>query len=214
MKTKEKIVNVSLALFNEQGECNVTTNHIAAHVGISPGNLYYHFRNKEDIIHSIIEQYAAVLAQVLPPLDPAALEPGGLLRLSHDLDAILGVMWQYRFLGDNLPELLSRAQALRQQYLGVQTCLDDRLRADLRAVADEGLIKVGGDEQPAMERTLQMVLMFWISYKKIMLGTQSLERKLLWQGRLQALMVIRPYLTAAGCSQWRELPAHHPDPGG
>ncbi len=58
MKTRDKIIQASIALFNEQGERNVTTNHIAAHLGISPGNLYYHFRNKEDIILSIYEEYA------------------------------------------------------------------------------------------------------------------------------------------------------------
>lgn len=53
MKTRDRIIHSATELFNDQGERNITTNHIAAHLGISPGNLYYHFRNKEDIIHSI-----------------------------------------------------------------------------------------------------------------------------------------------------------------
>ena len=61
MKTRDKIIQASIVLFNEQGERNVTTNHIAAHLNISPGNLYYHFRNKEDIILSIYEEYAGNL---------------------------------------------------------------------------------------------------------------------------------------------------------
>ena len=49
-KTRDRIVEASLELFNAQGERSVTTNHIAAHLGMSPGNLYYHFRNKQAII--------------------------------------------------------------------------------------------------------------------------------------------------------------------
>ncbi len=47
--TKARIVEASLELFNQHGERAMTTNHIAAHLGISPGNLYYHSRNKEEI---------------------------------------------------------------------------------------------------------------------------------------------------------------------
>jgi AcrR family transcriptional regulator len=53
MKTKDRIIQAAVELFNAQGEQNVTTNHIAAHLSMSPGNLYYHFRNKEDIIRAI-----------------------------------------------------------------------------------------------------------------------------------------------------------------
>ena len=56
-KTRDRIVEASLELFNAQGERSVTTNHIAAHLGMSPGNLYYHFRNKQAIIAELFAQY-------------------------------------------------------------------------------------------------------------------------------------------------------------
>ena len=67
MKTKDKIIQASIELFNLLGERNVSTNHIAAHLNISPGNLYYHYRNKDDIIRSIYTLYEQNLDQMFQP---------------------------------------------------------------------------------------------------------------------------------------------------
>ncbi|MDP1775780.1 MAG: TetR/AcrR family transcriptional regulator, partial [Moraxellaceae bacterium] len=64
MKTRDRILLKSLALFNEQGERAVTTNHIAAELGISPGNLYYHFANKESIIFGLFLRYSDEMTKV------------------------------------------------------------------------------------------------------------------------------------------------------
>ena len=59
--TYNRIVDASLVLFNEEGERNISTNHIAAHLSISPGNLYYHFRNKDEIIMQLFKRYSQEL---------------------------------------------------------------------------------------------------------------------------------------------------------
>lgn len=54
--THDMILRTALELFNAQGSRTVTTNHIAKGCGISPGNLYYHFKNKEEIIRALYNQ--------------------------------------------------------------------------------------------------------------------------------------------------------------
>ena len=56
MKTTDRIIAAAVTLFNEKGTKAVSTHHIAAAAGISPGNLYYHFRNKGEIIRAIFEE--------------------------------------------------------------------------------------------------------------------------------------------------------------
>ena len=68
MKTRDKIVFAALNLFNEHGERNITTNHIAAHIDISPGNLYYHFRNKQEIVREIFALYSNELLERFSPI--------------------------------------------------------------------------------------------------------------------------------------------------
>ena len=64
MKTKERIIKTAIELFNNHGTQAITTNHIAKNIDISPGNLYYHFKNKFDIIRSISDKFHIELKSV------------------------------------------------------------------------------------------------------------------------------------------------------
>ena len=64
-RTRERILELSLQLFNTYGEPNVNTTIIAEEMRISPGNLYYHFKNKDDIINSIFQQFEREIDRLL-----------------------------------------------------------------------------------------------------------------------------------------------------
>ena len=65
MDTKGKIIAKAIDLFNIHGTKAISTNHIAKEMGISPGNLYYHFGSKNDIIRSISDNFSNELGSVL-----------------------------------------------------------------------------------------------------------------------------------------------------
>ncbi|MBL4787688.1 MAG: TetR/AcrR family transcriptional regulator [Kordiimonadaceae bacterium] len=62
---RERIIAESLHLFNQHGAENVGCNKIAASLGISPGNLYYHFKNKEAIIQRLFDDIDADITSIL-----------------------------------------------------------------------------------------------------------------------------------------------------
>ncbi len=92
VKTKDRILLTSLDLLNKNGVAVVTTNHVAKEMAISPGNLYFHFANKEEIIRQIFKQMTA------ETYDLWRTKPGK--RLIHPLVMIeknFELFWKYRF---------------------------------------------------------------------------------------------------------------------
>ncbi len=90
---RQQILDAALRLFNDQGVGPVSTNHISAEVGISPGNLYYHFRNKEDIVWALLQNLLGELR--------LHFESASKLDLAELLGWLMGngvdIMWRYRF---------------------------------------------------------------------------------------------------------------------
>lgn len=117
MTTKELILETALRLFNEQGTNAVSTNHIAAALGISPGNLYYHYRNKEEIIRAIFERLYDIWDTTLTLSGDRPPTLDDLQRLVRDN---FMVMWDYRFVYRELVPLLRRDAELRLRYEAVR----------------------------------------------------------------------------------------------
>lgn len=95
MKTKERILLGSLQLFNAHGATEVTTNDISKELKMSPGNLYFHYKNKEQIIREIFKKMAAETATVWKPETKLAKKKQ--IHLIEFIDKNLLLYWKYRF---------------------------------------------------------------------------------------------------------------------
>ncbi|WP_319782694.1 TetR/AcrR family transcriptional regulator [Oceanisphaera sp. IT1-181] len=210
IKTKERIVAAALQLFNEQGEANVTTNHIAAHLGISPGNLYYHFRNKNHIIARIFLQYSEHLRQNFTPLSgPVSSSSASPAMWFHYLDATFYVMWEFRFFYANLNDILQRDPELHQQYLAVQQELTLNLQALLRELNQQQVLIIADAEIAPLTDVLKMLVSFWVSYQSAQSLTPHISQAVLYEGVSRILLLLKPYFHPELGLELSSLMAHY-----
>lgn len=198
MKTRDKIVYAALELFNQHGERNITTNHIADHIEISPGNLYYHFRNKQEIVREIFALYSAELLERFTPIQGSQ---ESLTMLKSYLDSIFTLMWKYRFFYANLPEILSRDEQLHEQYIDVQEKLQANLIAIMQEFVSLKLLNVDQQQLKSLVCTLHLIACSWLAYQSAMASKTSITEQMVKQGMLQMLNVVKPLATEQGLEQ-------------
>jgi len=191
MKTRDKIIQASIELFNEQGERNVTTNHIAAHLAISPGNLYYHFRNKEDIILSIYEEYARSL--LLETLSKVPEEDKPLDALVLYMDSVFQTTMKFRFFYSNLPVLLDKNPSLREKYVEVQQSISERVSHLLISLRAADIIDFPDDSLADIVSILRLINTFWVSFYQTQTIVNEVNDSVFYQGVLKILVILRPY---------------------
>lgn len=159
MKTKEKILITALALFNSTNTQAATTNHIAAAMGISPGNLHYHYKNREAIIYALYVQMQEKCLQG-QELVPTSIEALVLLH-KH----LANVFWEYRFFHRELLFLLSRDETLKQRYIEDNLSYQKRLTLMLHDFHDKGWLYLPYDNVVThVCDSIMVFTQFWHSY--------------------------------------------------
>lgn len=96
MKTKERILLGALDLFNLDAATEVTTNDLARGLNMSPGNLYFHYKNKEQIIRELFKRLAQETAQIWKPQAKYAKNKER-MQMVEFIDSNLQLYWKYRF---------------------------------------------------------------------------------------------------------------------
>jgi AcrR family transcriptional regulator len=193
-QTRERILEASLAMFNAQGEPNVTTNHIADELAISPGNLYYHFRNKEDIVEQVFMRYEA-------RMDEALLVPEGRLPDLEDvwmqLHLVFECMWNYRFLYRDLVDILSRNRKLKAHFARILDRAALSAAAVLRGLAEAGIVRATADEIRATAENILLVATFWLNFNIVRNARTDSSQDDLTRGIYQVMLLIAPFLRDA-----------------
>lgn len=195
-RTRERILETSLALFNRHGEPHITTADIADEMNISPGNLYYHFRNKDDIIGDL---YAAFEAKAMPMFSV----PAGRVVDVEDLWLLLHLlferMWEYRFLYRDLDELTSRNRKLALRFAELVRRGEATVLELCRGMVAAGTMRADAREQAALARNIVIVATYWMSFERISRASPGRpqneeEVRHFERGAYQVLALVAPFL--------------------
>jgi AcrR family transcriptional regulator len=194
-RTRERILELSLRLFNEFGEPNVTTTTIAEELKISPGNLYYHFRNKDDIINSLFAQFEQEIEKRLRFPDdhrPAIDEMWSYLQYMADF------LWTYRFLYRDLNDLLARNRMLETHFKQIITHKVNFARQLCEILVADGEMEAGPAEISVIATNIGIIATYWLSYQFVMnprkYNDQAAIRDELHQAGLHIMSLMAPYL--------------------
>ena len=193
-RTAERILEVSLELFNRFGEPNVSTTLISAELRISPGNLYYHYPAKDELINSLYDRYERALGELLASADGVEnVEDAWLF-----VHMLFELIWKYRFLYRDLNDLLSKNRRLETHF---QFVLKNKSRA-VAAVLD-GLtlgqaVRIDTREAEPVASAMVVVLTYWLSFEYVRDPRKALEPEsasaALSRGAYHVLTLLMPYL--------------------
>ncbi|WP_340268103.1 TetR/AcrR family transcriptional regulator [Sphingobium mellinum] len=109
--TPDRILSAALRLFNSNGVDRVAIYKIASDLGISPGNLTYHFAKKQDIIYSLIDRLELEAAEVL-----TSPRNSGAKYLAEYIVNLFSLMWRYHFFFESLTYFTATDPHLAESY--------------------------------------------------------------------------------------------------
>jgi AcrR family transcriptional regulator len=190
-RTRERILETALLLFNRLGEPNVTTADIAGEMEISPGNLYYHFRNKDEIIAELFATFGRRLDELLtwPQGRSAGIEDLWLL-----LHLLFEAMWDHRFLFRDLDEILSRNRSVATRFALIMRRGSSTVIELCRAMVATGAMDASEREIAALAENVTLIATYWISFQKLSAAERGTTPVSLDRAAYQVLSLIAPFL--------------------
>jgi len=195
MKTKDKIIATAINLFNLHGTKAISTNHIAKEMGISPGNLYYHFRSKNDIIRSISDNFSNELGSALKiQLDTISDFSSNLTSL---FNRFFKIQQSYQFLFLEGVHLTKQDSKLLDNYTNLRSLIKKGYHELL-----SNLVKIKIMKRQSLNiidellDTQWIIMWYWINHT--ILDRNTYDDFQIKKGIKLSFSIIKPQLTSIG----------------
>ncbi|MDH3615507.1 MAG: TetR/AcrR family transcriptional regulator [Gammaproteobacteria bacterium] len=203
--TRTRILVSSLLLFNENGEPNTTTNEIADEVDISPGNLYYHFHKKSDLVEALLLEFQADARQVLRP--PESQQPS-LDDFWVFLHHLLELTAAYRFLLRDMESLTVVYPKVRNALKHFSRGLTASFELYLHAMAAGGVVRPDDIDSRLVSRNLAVIALFSERFDALVDSQPAADDSALRIAG-SVLNLLRPYVVEDSSQHLAELASYY-----
>jgi len=202
MKTKEKILVTALQLFNKNGIDNVTVRSIAFEMGISHGNLCYHFPNTDDIIYKLYLNLVDELSSIIEKMDSS----NSILQQLYDLSGLtFKTMYQYKFILIDFVSILRKIDPIRKYHKNLIKNRKHQFTHIINILINKKLIieeKIPNTYAQVVER----FMIFgdsWIAHAEVFYDGKEKEKSIYYSNLILNSLI--PFLTKKGLSEFESI---------
>lgn len=194
--TKSQIIETAIELFNQRGTQAVSTNHIAEAMKISPGNLYYHFKNKQEIIRAVLERMIGLFDGGW-----TAHPKPSLANLQDMLSRSFFLLWEYRFFQRELIALLQADPELKKRYRTIRRQRLAEIELFCHGLIESGVLRSPDDSTTlaSITKIIWLISDYWLAF--LDLEDKVISPKNVEEAIDLIIQVMRPYLSDAALDE-------------
>ena len=170
--TRERILEASLRLFNDEGLAAVSAHRVAAELGISPGNLHYHFKTKQAIVERLFLRFED---RLVPCIDAAATVTA-LDDLWLSLHLTFEAVSEYRFIYRDIGHLLGEFPALEARCHALTARNVIAAETLCAGLAAAGVIDAAAEDVQMLALQLVFTTTCWFTFKRLISPRQPTGR--------------------------------------
>jgi len=187
--TRNRILEIGLGLFNEEGVAKMSTNRIASELGISPGNLYYHFTSKEEIVDWLVRRFEIRIGEIAASADSVV----ALDDLWLTLHLLFEAIHEYRFVYRDVDYLIRASAKIAQRVRQITLRTLQAIQQMCRRLADAAVIRAGADEVDNLALQMVFTTTCWFTFNRLLPrgDAQSADAG---RAAYQVLTLLSPYL--------------------
>jgi AcrR family transcriptional regulator len=198
-RTRERILETALKLFNNFGEPNVTTTVIADEMEISPGNLYYHFHSKDEIVNALFADYEKDIENLLTA---PGNRPSGAEDIWLFLHLLFETIWKFRFFYRDINDLLTRNRLVETHFQRILAHKEQTAITVCQGLAASGALTATPAEIPVLATNMTVLATFWLSFEH---ARRPRGEPDIGRGVYQVMSLAAPYLQGEARSLLEKL---------